>query len=316
MNNTEDYRTLQNTSEDYSNIQKTSEEFNDASKRNIGIGRGKKYPGTDIPESEFERTDFIIMEEAYMLFEGKGERRSVRMIAEYCKTGELICLYDSDDKRWHISKESVANKIEKIKALNARKVQSEPQITSQKSSEEFNTDKVSQNNTYKKEEVGNTYELEQKIKDLEKENIDLKITNRGKDYFIEQLQEDRKQLSVEREQFVKDLVGFSKRIGVLETQLYQLEAPKDVKNFQPIDYSEAPVTNSESSDHQPQQAQTFYEHRKHEEPQPPHTNYQPKVEEPLQNQNNYEQNHERVSIHPNSSGEQNHFSAKEEYPRQ
>jgi hypothetical protein len=315
MNDTEDYRTLQKSSENYSNIQKTSEEFNDPSKRNIGVGRGKKYPGADIPESEFERDDYIVMEEAYMLFEGKGERRSVRMIAEYCKTGELICLYDSDDKRWHISKESVENKIEKIKALNARKVQSEPHSTSQQNSEEFNTTRESKNNSYKREEIENTYELEQKIKELEKENMDLKITNRGKDYFIEQLQEQRKQFGTEREQYIKELVGSSKKIGILETQLRQIEAPKEEKNYQKNEASEIRYAGTVSDDRQTH-AQNFHEEGKPEEPEAQQTNYQPKVEEPLENQNNYEQNHERVSIHPSSSGEQNHFSPEDSYPRQ
>ena len=52
----------------------------------------------------------------------------MRMIAEYCKTGELVCDYDSDDKRWHITQESVENKISKIKALNARKASATPPL--------------------------------------------------------------------------------------------------------------------------------------------------------------------------------------------
>ena len=57
------------------------------------------------------------MEEAYVIFESQGERRSVRMIAQYCKNGELVCFYDSDDKLWHITRESLDNKIRKIKDL-------------------------------------------------------------------------------------------------------------------------------------------------------------------------------------------------------
>jgi hypothetical protein len=40
------------------------------------------------PEHDYANDDFMIMEEAYTMFEEQGERRSVRMIAEYCKTGE------------------------------------------------------------------------------------------------------------------------------------------------------------------------------------------------------------------------------------
>ncbi len=130
MNSTEDLGNLQNPSEYFRNVQQHSEDFSNfqsTSHRTGGIGRGKKYPGAEIPDHDFGRDDFIIMEEAYAMFENQGERRSVRMIAEYCKTGELVCTYDSDDKRWHITRESVENKISKIKALNARKVQSNSQ---------------------------------------------------------------------------------------------------------------------------------------------------------------------------------------------
>ncbi len=84
----------------------------------------KSRPIASIPtveSGEFEKANFsLIMEEVYAKFEGTGERRSVRMIAEYCKTGELVCYYDSDDKRWHITPESVQQKIDKIRALNVR----------------------------------------------------------------------------------------------------------------------------------------------------------------------------------------------------
>jgi hypothetical protein len=79
-----------------------------------GVGRGKKYSGAEVPDQDIGH-DFMIMEEAYTLFESQGERRSLRMIGEYCKNGELVCTYDSDDQRWHITRESMLNKIYKIK---------------------------------------------------------------------------------------------------------------------------------------------------------------------------------------------------------
>ena len=64
--------------------------------------------------TESSSADFsLIVEQVYARFEDEGERRSMRMIGEYCKTGELICDYDSDDKRWHITPESVESKIKK-----------------------------------------------------------------------------------------------------------------------------------------------------------------------------------------------------------
>src|ERR671925_101728 len=45
--------------------------------------------------------------------------------------------------------------------------------------------------------------LQHRIAELEKENLDLKITNRAKDLFIEQLREDRREMATER----KDLIS-------------------------------------------------------------------------------------------------------------
>src|SRR5687768_9537798 len=121
MSLTEPLSNLQKSSEVFSNVQQSTEDFSNdqsTSKRAGGVGRGKKYAGAEVPDHNIGH-DFLIMEQAYAVFESEGERRSVRMIAEYCKTGELVCDYDTDDKRWHITRESVEHKIAKIKALNA-----------------------------------------------------------------------------------------------------------------------------------------------------------------------------------------------------
>ncbi len=65
----------------------------------------------------------------------------------------------------------------------------------------------------------NNVEFEQNIKKLEQELLDLKITNRGKDYFIEQLQK-------ERDAFITKIESNSFLIGELKTKLLQLEAPR------------------------------------------------------------------------------------------
>jgi len=60
---------------------------------------------------------------------------------------------------------------------------------------------------------------EQKIQELEREIMDLKITNRGKDMFIEQLKN-------ERFDFVEKLMSANRKVGQLETKLHQLDGPK------------------------------------------------------------------------------------------
>ena len=58
-----------------------------------------------------------------------------------------------------------------------------------------------------------------RVRELEKENMDLKITNRAKDFFIEQLHK-------ERDGFFDQLLSASRKVGELETRLLQLEGPK------------------------------------------------------------------------------------------
>ena len=53
MNSTEPFSNMQNTSEDFRSVLQASEDFSDlqsTSKRAGGVGRGKKYPGAEIPE--------------------------------------------------------------------------------------------------------------------------------------------------------------------------------------------------------------------------------------------------------------------------
>ena len=223
INPTEDFRTVQNSSEDFSNLKNPSEDFSDVqndSQRAPGVGRGKKYAGADTPAHELTGQNFIIMEEAYAMFESAGERRSIRMIAEYCKNGELICEYDSDDKRWHIAEESVENKIEKIKALNARKVGlphdglgrqgGGAEASSIGGAERAAPRTVGSGHRAKV--PGESEELRDKVKRLERELMDSQIANRGKDYFIEQMQNQSREL-------IEAVQTHSRQIGVLETKL-------------------------------------------------------------------------------------------------
>ncbi len=57
------------------------------------------------------------------------------------------------------------------------------------------------------------------VKELERENLDLKIANQGKDYLIEQLQK-------ERSGFFDQLLAANRKVGELETKLLQLAEPK------------------------------------------------------------------------------------------
>ena len=62
---------------------------------------------------------------------------------------------------------------------------------------------------------------------------DLEITNRVKDQFIGMLEKDREKLASERENYVRELMGQSHRIGQLETRLLQTGAPADESESHP-----------------------------------------------------------------------------------
>jgi hypothetical protein len=55
----------------------------------------------------------------------------------------------------------------------------------------------------------------------------LKIANRGKDYFIEQLQKERESFALERGDYIEKLMSYNRRLSELEAKLLQLESPKD-----------------------------------------------------------------------------------------
>lgn len=235
MNSTEDVRDLQNSSALLRSVQQDTEDLTDlqsTSKRAGGIGRGKKYPGADIPNQDFGRDDFLIMEQAYEIFERQGERRSYRMIAEYCKTGELVCTYDTDDKRWHITHESVKQKITKIKALNARKAAVVPQHTSENFSERPEApQRPTEESRSDKETIPPSPEADKKIADLEQEVFDLKVLNKSKDMYIAQLVDDREKLLTRVE-------TTSSLVGTLKQKLLQLVAPEKARD---VDVLAAPL---------------------------------------------------------------------------
>ena len=56
----------------------------------------------------------------------------------------------------------------------------------------------------------------EQIRELEKEILDLKITNRGKDFFIDRLQG-------ERDAMIHQLLDASRKVGELETKLLRLD---------------------------------------------------------------------------------------------
>jgi predicted RNase H-like nuclease (RuvC/YqgF family) len=64
------------------------------------------------------------------------------------------------------------------------------------------------------------------VHELDQEIMDLRITNRAKDMFIEKFQKEREGFALERQGYVEKLMTFNRKVGELETRLLQLSAPR------------------------------------------------------------------------------------------
>jgi hypothetical protein len=119
------------------------------------------------------------------------------------KEARLNSYFDPNERKYFITPESVELAIAEEKA-NAAKINepSEPVGSVPNHSEKANDASEPDND---------------RVKELERENLDLKITNRGKDLFIEQLQK-------ERSGFFDQLLTANRKMGELETKLLQLES--------------------------------------------------------------------------------------------
>ena len=161
----------------------------------------------------------LTVREVARMFEGAGVARTERSIVNWCQPNRqgiarLNAYFDMNDRRWFITPQSVESAIaeEKAKAAKVEQNHSEPESVMPPHSETGNDPTRSRSNP-----ESDSAELASS----EKELTDLRILNRGKDYFIEQLK-------LEREGLLDKLVTGSHRIGELETQLRQLDAPRKV----------------------------------------------------------------------------------------
>ena len=150
------------------------------------------------------------------MFEAAGVARTERSIVNWCQPNRqgmarLDSFFDTNDRRWFVTSQSVELAIaeERAKVAKSRQNTSEPVATVPQSSE-------TEKDTIRSRSGSTNFP------GVEKELVDLRILNRGKDYFIEQLQK-------EREAMLDRLASGSHRIGELEGQLRQLTGPDSPK---------------------------------------------------------------------------------------
>ena len=163
-------------------------------------------------DAERKESHTLTVREVARMFEAAGVARTERSIVNWCqpnRTGiaRLDSYFDPNERRYYISPESVE-----------RAIQEEIQ-KSKKPSERPVSEPVGiiQNGAESRQNTAMVVEIDvERLKELERENLDLKIANRGKDYLIDQLKDERKG-------FYDQLLTSNRKVGELESKLMQLE---------------------------------------------------------------------------------------------
>jgi len=159
----------------------------------------------------------LSVEEASALCFEAGVPRSPRTLMRYCARGHLDCSkVDTErNEKYLISRSSLERRIQEL-----LQVATTGHVESQRDTTRH--DAPSRDTSRSDEQSA---ELEVKVKQLEAENLDLKITNRAKDQLIQMVRE-------ERVGFIEQLTATTRRMGRLEERL-QLMAPRNDSAAEP-----------------------------------------------------------------------------------
>jgi len=186
------------TSEDFGNVPQASETFGT-------IPKPSEPFRTVRNASERTENHTLTVREVARLFEQAGVSRTERSIINWCRfnrhgVARLDAFFDENEGRYYITPQSVTRAIEEERAkqsANGAAPPSEPEIP--KHSE-----------TSSRSEPVNS----DRLKELERQNRDLEIATRAKDYYLDLLEKERRE-------FVEKLIGMSRYVGELETQVLQ-----------------------------------------------------------------------------------------------
>ena len=184
-------------------------------------------PSQDVSRQQFDQSLYTLdVDQASALFAAAGVPRSPRSIDRYCKAGHLVCLKIETERneKYLITQESVTQRIKELQQVaqsghvetlrdTSRHVETSPDMSRHNAT----SDEITSDDKTK---------LEERIKELERENFDLKITNRGKDYFVDELKKEREFFETARQQMTQQLIAQSERVGELQVKLHQLAAPR------------------------------------------------------------------------------------------
>jgi hypothetical protein len=211
-----DFGNTRNDSESFSKVPNGSESFG-------SLRNDYEHFGSVPNVSERKENHTLTVREVARLFEVAGVARTERSITNWCQPSRsgiarLDAYFDPNERRYFITPQSAELAIQEEKAKAVKR--------SNGPSELFGIIPNEPEKPEKHDEDASEADPS-RVKELEKENMDLKITNRAKDYFIEQLKGEREIFVQERQGYVEKLMDFNRKVGELETKLLRLETPKN-----------------------------------------------------------------------------------------
>jgi hypothetical protein len=132
--------------------------------------------GLDMSRQDDSSKYTLTVDEASRLFANAGVPRSPRTIDRYCKSGHLVCMkIDTErNEKYLITHDSVTERIRELKQVAATgHVQTQHDVSRHVESQpDMSRHNVTRDETTDDEKS----KLEERIKELERENLDLKIT--------------------------------------------------------------------------------------------------------------------------------------------
>ena len=165
--------------------------------------------------AERKENHTLTVRETARMFEVAGVARTERSVINWCQPNRqgitrLDSYYDPNERKYYITPQSVEAVIQE----EIQRVKKSPEMPT---SEDFRSPVAHVKHT--RTTATGIASDPQRIQELERENFDLKITNRAKEIVIERMQK-------ERDGFIEKLLVSSQTVGQLETKLKRLEAPK------------------------------------------------------------------------------------------
>jgi len=184
--------------------------------------------------SERNASHTLTVREATRMFEAAGTPRTERSIVNWCQLNKmgvarLDAFFDLNERRYFITPQSVELAIQEELAKASKTAEQSPPGPVPNASERKAT------------REDDPESAPEEVKSFRQEIMDLKITNRAKDMFIEQLQKEREGFTAERAGYVEKLMGFNRKVGELEAALQQLGSGRPA---QPGDAGQAPASSA------------------------------------------------------------------------